>query len=507
MARARATMRSALAPECRCGSASIRKAAAWPGCKAPFTEWPPMATLGRQRRRGARRAVRARRWPRELRAVGIIARLRAGARRAHQPDEPGHRRSRACRDAPRMVGALGARDHPGAAGGGRRRLRQALSRARRHEHDSHLELPLVEHPPERLRAVEFVPFRAAIEAGVAAIMTAHVLVPALDEERPATLRRRIVHGLLRDELGFDGVDPQRRSRDEGDRATATRSRGGGGGDRGRLRRRAALQRRPRRQAAALEALVRAVEAERAAARRGRGRAGAPAAGEGAVPRRLRRGAVRRAASPSRGGCVGCDEHRAIADEMAQHCVLHAEAARAAAGRPPRAWSRRPARSPRTSSTRASRSCGGSASSRSTTSASSTRDGYVAGAAQLRAAAIQDGWRDPSIAGADRGARRLRQRRSCCRCSTATRCARARKVFIGYSDLTVVLTFLTIGAAWSRSTARCVAGRLGARRGRLRSRVVSGRVCAGRAGWASWRRPALEVAAAPARRAGRCSAAR
>ena len=50
-----------------------------------------------------------------------------------------------------------------------------------------MELPLVEHPPDRLRAVEFVPFRAAIAAGVAFIMTAHVLVPSLDDKRPATL--------------------------------------------------------------------------------------------------------------------------------------------------------------------------------------------------------------------------------------------------------------------------------------------------------------------------------
>src|SRR5713101_2324805 len=64
--------------------------------------------------------------------------------------------------------------------------------------DSHLELPLVEHPPERLREVELAPFRAAIAADVATIMTAHVLVPALDEHRPATLSRRIVTGLLRD---------------------------------------------------------------------------------------------------------------------------------------------------------------------------------------------------------------------------------------------------------------------------------------------------------------------
>ncbi len=71
--------------------------------------------------------------------------------------------------------------------------------------DSHLELPLVEHPPDRIRRVECVPFAAAISAGVAFIMTAHVLVPSLDEERPATLSRRIVQGMLREELGFEGV--------------------------------------------------------------------------------------------------------------------------------------------------------------------------------------------------------------------------------------------------------------------------------------------------------------
>jgi beta-N-acetylhexosaminidase len=71
--------------------------------------------------------------------------------------------------------------------------------------DSHLELPLVEHPPDRLRGVEFVPFRAAIHEHVAFMMTAHVLVPALDEDAPATLSPAIVQALLRDELGFQGV--------------------------------------------------------------------------------------------------------------------------------------------------------------------------------------------------------------------------------------------------------------------------------------------------------------
>jgi beta-N-acetylhexosaminidase len=71
--------------------------------------------------------------------------------------------------------------------------------------DSHVELPLVDQPLGRLRAVEFEPFRAAIAERVQFIMTAHVLVPSLDETRPATLSPRIVGTLLREELGFQGV--------------------------------------------------------------------------------------------------------------------------------------------------------------------------------------------------------------------------------------------------------------------------------------------------------------
>jgi beta-N-acetylhexosaminidase len=68
------------------------------------------------------------------------------------------------------------------------------------EQDSHLELPTVTGDVEEGLA----PFRAAIGAGVQTIMTAHVRVPALDEA-PATLSRRIVQGLLRETLGFDGL--------------------------------------------------------------------------------------------------------------------------------------------------------------------------------------------------------------------------------------------------------------------------------------------------------------
>ncbi|MFM2157741.1 MAG: hypothetical protein RLZZ124_215, partial [Cyanobacteriota bacterium] len=71
--------------------------------------------------------------------------------------------------------------------------------------DSHLELPLLPHSRGRLEAVELPPFRAAIAAGVASVMTAHLQLPALDPERPATLSAAVLTGLLRGELAFGGL--------------------------------------------------------------------------------------------------------------------------------------------------------------------------------------------------------------------------------------------------------------------------------------------------------------
>jgi beta-N-acetylhexosaminidase len=70
--------------------------------------------------------------------------------------------------------------------------------------DSHVDLPTVEQPRERLERVELLPFRAAVAAGVAALMTAHVVYPALDAERPATLSRAVCTD-LRDAIGFHGM--------------------------------------------------------------------------------------------------------------------------------------------------------------------------------------------------------------------------------------------------------------------------------------------------------------
>ncbi|MFE0628909.1 glycoside hydrolase family 3 protein [Streptomyces sp. NPDC058864] len=71
--------------------------------------------------------------------------------------------------------------------------------------DSHHALPRVDVEPDTLHARELAPFRAALAAGSKAVMSAHILVPALDPERPATLSPAVLTGLLRDELGYDGL--------------------------------------------------------------------------------------------------------------------------------------------------------------------------------------------------------------------------------------------------------------------------------------------------------------
>ncbi|MEU0705649.1 glycoside hydrolase family 3 protein [Streptomyces bacillaris] len=71
--------------------------------------------------------------------------------------------------------------------------------------DSHLAMPRIDVDLDTLHARELLPFRAAIAAGSKSVMSAHILLPALDPDRPATLSPQILTGLLRQELGYDGL--------------------------------------------------------------------------------------------------------------------------------------------------------------------------------------------------------------------------------------------------------------------------------------------------------------
>ena len=171
--------------------------------RKPFTEWPPMAVLGRS---GSEElAFRfAAALAAELRAVGVTLDYAPVLDIHTNPKNPiiG---DRALAEDAATVARLGAAivrglQENGVAGCGKHFPGHGDTSV-----DSHLDLPLVEHPPDRIRRVECVPFREAVRAGVAFMMTAHVLVPSLDEERPATLSPRVVQAILRDELQFEGV--------------------------------------------------------------------------------------------------------------------------------------------------------------------------------------------------------------------------------------------------------------------------------------------------------------
>jgi beta-N-acetylhexosaminidase len=171
--------------------------------KSPFTEWPPANTLGRSgderlaERFGAALAS-------ELLAVGINLDYVPVLDVHTNPANPviGDRALSERADA---VARLGAAVLRGLQGNGVAGCGKHFPGHGDTSRDSHEELPVVEHERPRLEAVEFVPFVRAIAERVATMMTAHVLVPALDEHRPASLSRSVVTDLLKNKLGFDGV--------------------------------------------------------------------------------------------------------------------------------------------------------------------------------------------------------------------------------------------------------------------------------------------------------------
>jgi beta-N-acetylhexosaminidase len=171
--------------------------------RAPATEWPPMLAVG-SAGDSARAALVGRALGEELAAVGVGWNFAPVLDVHTNPANPviGNR---AFGTSPEVVSrqALafwrGLRD-AGVVGCGKHYPGHGDTMT-----DSHHELPVVPHDIERLRKVELAPFASAARAGVEAFMTAHVMYPALDPDRPATLSRRIATEVLRGDLGFRGV--------------------------------------------------------------------------------------------------------------------------------------------------------------------------------------------------------------------------------------------------------------------------------------------------------------
>jgi beta-N-acetylhexosaminidase len=171
--------------------------------RSPFTVWPPMQTLGRSGDDAL--AVRfAKALASELRAVGVTLDFTPVLDILTNPKNPAIG-DRALANTPEDVARLGAAIIETLQAAGIAACGKHFPGHGDTSTDSHDEMPLIEHPPDRLDAVELVPFKRAIAAGVAGIMTAHILVPAIDDTRPGTLSPEIVTGLLKEKLGFPGM--------------------------------------------------------------------------------------------------------------------------------------------------------------------------------------------------------------------------------------------------------------------------------------------------------------
>ena len=171
--------------------------------RSPFTEWPPAITLGRSGDDAlARRFADA--LAHELLAVGITLDYAPVLDVHTNPANPVIG-DRALSDRAEVAARLGRAVIAGLQGAGVAACGKHFPGHGDTSVDSHEALPIVEHDRRRLETVELVPFRAAIEAGVATIMTAHVLVPDVDPRHPASLSRTIVTDWLKGTLAFDGV--------------------------------------------------------------------------------------------------------------------------------------------------------------------------------------------------------------------------------------------------------------------------------------------------------------
>lgn len=170
--------------------------------RSPWTEWPPMRAIGDAdavEQTGALGAALGR----ELRLEGFHLNFAPCVDVDSNPDNP-------------VIGDRSFGRTPSGVGAHARALIEGMQAAgvaacAKHfpghgdtDMDSHLDLPSLSHDVLRLRKTELPPFAAAVDAGVASVMTAHVMFPRLDVKRPATMSPEVI-GMLRDELGFGGL--------------------------------------------------------------------------------------------------------------------------------------------------------------------------------------------------------------------------------------------------------------------------------------------------------------
>ncbi len=171
-----------------------------------FTEWPSMMALGKTRAAEQNVRLLGSAMARELRAVGINLNLAPVLDVNNNPDNPVIG-ARAFGSDPDLVARLGVALIESLQENGVLACGKHFPGHGDTDLDSHFDLPNVPHTRERLEAIEFAPFRAAIAANVAGIMSSHIIFPAIEPQpnTPATVSSRVLTDLLLGQLGHRGL--------------------------------------------------------------------------------------------------------------------------------------------------------------------------------------------------------------------------------------------------------------------------------------------------------------
>jgi len=169
----------------------------------PFTQWPSPAELGKL---GDAEVVReiARAIGRELSAVGCNLDF-APMLDLHLNSASPVTQVRSFGAHPELVGRLGAAFLSGLGAAGVLGCAKHFPGHGDAQVDPHKDLPVFHGTAERLAKVDMIPFDAAIAMGAPTIMTAHILLPKIDADQPASLSRGVLTGILRERMGFRGL--------------------------------------------------------------------------------------------------------------------------------------------------------------------------------------------------------------------------------------------------------------------------------------------------------------
>lgn len=172
--------------------------------KSPFTTFPGNAAIGRSENPEASAIEFATVTAKEMGLTGLNMNL-APVLDVRRGEPEKHLAGRTFSDDPEKVADLGRTVVEGLQENGVMAVAKHFPGLGKTAVDPHHELPTIDIDLEEMDSVNLPPFRAAIDAGVCAVMTSHAVYPAIDPEVPATLSRKIVTELLREEMGFQGL--------------------------------------------------------------------------------------------------------------------------------------------------------------------------------------------------------------------------------------------------------------------------------------------------------------